>query len=76
MTPTNTGLPQWESLGSIDDRPSPDINDLRKQLVIPNGFLVDARSVVTPGTTLILTNQPVNAKTRSAPGFDIMTAAN
>lgn len=68
------GLPQWESLGSIDDRPSPDIGKLRKHLILANGFLADARSVITPGTTLILTDQPVNGKTRSSRDFDILTA--
>jgi hypothetical protein len=33
------------------------------------------RATITPGTTLILTNTPVNGQTESAPGFNILTTA-
>ncbi len=69
------GFHEWEALGSLDGRPSPNVTELRKSLVIPPDFLADTRDIVTPGTTLIITDQPVNGTTRSAPGFDIMTAS-
>src|ERR1700751_2846555 len=45
----------------------------RAQLGIPPEFDADLRALITPGTTLVLTNLPVNAGTKSAPGFDILT---
>jgi hypothetical protein len=32
-----------------------------------------ARALITPGTTLILTDAPVSDRTHSAPGFNILT---
>jgi hypothetical protein len=40
---------------------------------MPPEFDAGMRDLITPGTTLVLTNLPVNAGTRSAPGFDILT---
>jgi hypothetical protein len=31
------------------------------------------RGLITPGTTLILTDAPVSDRTQSAPGFNILT---
>jgi hypothetical protein len=50
------------------------LKDVAKPLGIPPEFDADLRALVTPGTTLVLTNLPVNAAgTKSAPGFDILT---
>ena len=50
-----------------------DLKALARQLVIPQSFLADARSVVSPGTTLIVTDQPVNGTTQSGSDFKILT---
>jgi L,D-transpeptidase catalytic domain len=41
---------------------------------IDASFLQDVRGLITPGTTLVLTNMPVNSQTHSGPGFNILTA--
>lgn len=38
-------------------------------------FLASARALITPGTTLILTDAPVSVSTRSGSGFNILTTA-
>ena len=66
------GSHQWQALGSANGSPSPDLKALARQLVIPQSFLADARSVVSPGTTLIVTDQPVNGSTQSGSDFKIL----
>lgn len=70
------GSREWSALGSADGSRTPDLKALAKHLAIPPEFLTKARAVVTPGTTMILTDQPVNRSTRSEPGFNILTTAN
>jgi hypothetical protein len=67
------GSHEWNALGSADGSKSPDLKLLSKHLAIPPAFLAKARGVVEPGSTLILTDQPVNSTTKSAPGFKILT---
>jgi hypothetical protein len=50
--------------------PSPDQRALAKRLIAPQSFLALARTVVSPGTTLIVTGQPVNGTTHSGSGFN------
>ena len=69
------GSHDWSALGSADGSGAPDLKAFSKHLAIAPEFLANARSVVTPGTTLIITNQPVNSSTKSAPGFNILTTA-
>jgi hypothetical protein len=63
----------WLSSTSIGRR-RPNIKDLAKRVTIPPAFLEDVRALITPGTTLIVTDQPVSGRTHSAPGFNILTA--
>ncbi len=71
---TPEGGHQWETLGSLDGSPPPDVPELRKRLGIPPDFLAQVRGVVTPGTTLVITDRPVNDTTRSGPGFSVLDA--
>jgi len=41
---------------------------------IPTDFLAKARGVITPGTTIIFTDKPVDPTTKSPPGFQIVVA--
>jgi hypothetical protein len=70
------GRHEWSALGSIDGSPSPDLKTLSSRLAIPPDFLTKARAIVTPGTTLIITDAPVNRSTHSASGFNILTTAS
>ena len=39
---------------------------------IPQEFIASVRSVVQPGTTMVMTDKPVNGDTQSKPGFKIL----
>lgn len=63
----------WQALGSADGSKSPDLKALSRKLIIPSAFLAQARAIVTAGSTLILTDQPVNHDTKSGTDFKILT---
>jgi len=67
------GSHDWQTLGSADGSKSPDLKALSKKLAIPTEFLTQARAIVTPGATMILTDQPVNRSTKSGTDFKILT---
>ena len=70
------GSREWSALGSADGSRPPDLKALAKRLVIPPEFLAKARAAAGPGTTMIITDQPVNRTTQSGPGFNILTTEN
>jgi len=72
-TVDSDGRRDWLSSTSIGGR-RPHIKDLAKRVAIPPAFQQDVQSLITPGTTLIVTDQPVSPRTHSAPGFNILTA--
>jgi hypothetical protein len=72
-TVDSEGRRDWLSSTSIGGR-RPNIKDLAKRVTIPQAFRDDVRVLITPGTILILTDQPVSGSTHSAPGFNILTA--
>jgi hypothetical protein len=41
---------------------------------LPSAFLDKAKTVITPGATLIFTDRPVDPTTQSAPNFQILVA--
>src|SRR5262249_43656802 len=53
----------------------PNLQELASRIAADPGFLSNARALITPGTSLIVTDAPVNAHTRSTPDFDILTAS-
>jgi len=67
-----TGRRDWISIASSRGR-APNLRDLDRRIAIAPDFLADVRAVITPGATLVLTDAPVNASTRSARGFNILT---
>jgi hypothetical protein len=67
-----SGRRDWISTASVGGR-SPNIQELAKRAVIPPDFLANVRALVTPGTTLVLTDAPVNPQTHSKRGFNILT---
>ena len=68
------GYHRWNALGSLDGGAAPDIAELRKRLEIPPDFLAHLRETVPPGTTLVITDHPVNDTVRSGPGFNVLDA--
>jgi hypothetical protein len=67
-----SGRRDWISTASIGGR-APNLKDLANRASISPDFLADVRAVIAPGTTLVITDAPVSARTRSAPGFNILT---
>src|ERR1700730_10005491 len=66
------GKRNWISTASVGGR-APNLPDLANKVIIAPEFLSNARALITPGTTLILTDAPVSDRTQSAPGFNILT---
>jgi L,D-transpeptidase-like protein len=67
------GQRDWISTASVGKR-APDLKDLQRRIAIDPSYLQDVNSVITPGTTLVLTNAPVSSQTQSGPGFSILNA--
>jgi lipoprotein-anchoring transpeptidase ErfK/SrfK len=70
-----TGFHEWKLLGSLESSPAPDAATLLQQLAIAPAFLADMRQTVIPGTTLVLTDEPVNEKSHAG-GSDILDTAS
>ncbi len=69
------GVHDWLSTMNVGGH-APNIKKMVKRLVVSVEFLKRTRTLIVPGTTLILTDMPVGAKTQSAPDFDILTTAS
>jgi L,D-transpeptidase-like protein len=67
-----SGRRDWITTASAGGR-SPNLKELAKRAAIPPDFLANVRAIITPGTTLVLTDAPVNPQTHSGRGFDILT---
>jgi len=68
------GRRNWLSMASVGGRP-PDLKAVVKQAEVDPQFVAKVRALITPGTTLILTDAPVSVSTRSGSGFNILTTA-
>jgi hypothetical protein len=55
---------------------APNLKQLSQEDGINPQFLANLRALVTPGTSLILTDASVDADTRSNSGFNVLTASN
>jgi hypothetical protein len=69
------GFHEWKLLGSLESSPAPEATELLQKLVIAPVFLDDMRQTVTPGTTLVLTDEPVDEKLHET-GTDILDTAS
>jgi hypothetical protein len=69
----SSGRREWISTASSGRRRVPNLKDLANRVGISSDFDDDIRSLITPGTTLVVTNLPVGTGTHSAPGFNILT---
>ena len=69
----SSGQREWISTASSGRR-VPNLKDFANRVRFPSEFDDDIRSLVTPGTTLVITNLPVSTGTHSAPGFNIITS--
>jgi hypothetical protein len=71
-TVDSVGRRDWISTASVGGKP-PNLKDLVNRISIDSSFLQGVRALITPGTTLVLTNAPVSSQTHSGPGFSILT---
>ena len=71
-TVDTAGRRDWISVASSGGR-APNLKELDRRVAIAPDFLANVRALITPGTTLVLTDAPVDARTRSARGFNILT---
>jgi hypothetical protein len=69
----SAGRRDWISTASVGRR-APNLKNLEDRISIDSTFLQDVRAMITPGTTLVLTDAPVSSQTHSGPGFNILTA--
>ena len=56
------------------DKSSPNLFEMAQKSQLPSDFLAKAKEVITPGTTMIFTDQRVDPTTQSATGFQILVA--
>jgi hypothetical protein len=73
-TVDSNGRRGWLSVASVGGGP-PNLQELASRIAADPGFLSNARALITAGTSLIVTDAPVNADTRSTRDFDILTAS-
>ena len=71
-TVDSSGRRDWISTASVGGN-APNLKDLANRLAIAPEFLANVRALITPGTTLVLSDAPVSGRTRSATGFNILT---
>ena len=69
-----SGRRDWLSTASVGGH-VPDLKGLASRARVDPTFLANARALITPGTSLIVTDAPVNSNTRSGTGFNILTTA-
>jgi hypothetical protein len=69
------GRRSWLSIASAGGNP-PNIKALIGHVNLDQQFLVNARALITPGTSLILTDKPVSITTHSGPRLSILTTAD
>lgn len=60
------GAVQWKLLGSVQPTPAPDAGSVLQQLQLSPDFSQKLQAAITPGTTLVLTDEPVDKQAAAA----------
>ena len=70
------GHVRWVEVTTAGDKDklSPNLFEMAQKSQLPAAFLAKAKEVITPGTTMIFTDQPVDPTTQSPTGFQILVA--
>jgi hypothetical protein len=66
------GRRKWLRVDGKSSRKDPSFTEVAQSLAIPEAFIAGVRSVVTPGTTMVISDLPVDKSTQSEPDFKIM----
>jgi hypothetical protein len=56
------------------DKSNSGLFEMAQKSQLPSDFLAKAKEVITPGTTMIFTDQPVDPTTQSPTGFQVLVA--
>ena len=67
------GHRQWSAIDTLGDHDAPDVLDLARHLSIPPAFLTQLRAIIQPGTTLVVSDIPVDRSTPIESGVNILT---
>jgi len=67
------GHREWSAIYTVGDYDAPDVLELAKHLSIPPAFLTQLRAIIQPGTTLVVTDIPVDRSTPIESGVNILT---
>ena len=71
---TRRGRPDWLSVTSVGGA-TPDLKALADRWTVDPAILASTRALIVPGTSLIITDAPVNADTQSTSDFRILTTS-
>jgi hypothetical protein len=66
------GKRKWVRVDGAPAAKDPSFTDLATGAGVPAAFIASVRGVVQAGTTMVLTDKPVNAETQSSPNFKVM----
>jgi hypothetical protein len=68
------GRRDWLSVTSVGGA-TPNLKALADRMTVDAGILASTRALIVPGTSLILTDAPVNADTHSTSDFRVLTTS-
>jgi L,D-transpeptidase catalytic domain len=68
------GRRDWIAIAAVGRR-APNLLKFESQINVDPTFMQNVRSTVTAGSTLVVTNTPVNQQTQSSSGFSILAAS-
>jgi hypothetical protein len=74
-TTDSNGRRDWIYTASVGKK-APNLKELRDRISIDPSFVQDVQRLINPGTTLVVTDAPVNSQTQTGSGFNILTADN
>ena len=67
------GRREWSVINTAGDNRAPNIYDLARKISIPPAFLKQVRTVVQPGTTLVISDAPVDRSEPIAKNVNILS---
>jgi hypothetical protein len=73
-TVDSSGRRDWLSIASVGGG-APNLTELASRIAVDPEFLANARALITPGMSLIVTDAPAGADTRSGSDFNILTSS-
>lgn len=66
------GRRKWLRVDGKPEAHDPSFTELAQAARLPQSFIVGVRSIVTPGTTMVLTDMAVDKSTQSEPDFKVI----